>query len=213
MAVMRTEAQRAKADRLRELHRGEGVLVLPNAWDASSARVFEECGFPAVATTSAGIAYALGYPDGERLTRDEMTEATSRIASVVEVPVSADVEAGYGSSPEAAAETAGAVIEAGAVGLNLEDAADPIPPGSAASTGGALPLEALGARAGNFRTAQRAGGSRRACYVRTPPAGRAARERGLRASAGGHGPGSEDGPRAPGGGDLRRYRRRCNSLP
>jgi len=114
---MRIEVQRSKANRLRELHRGEGVLVLPNAWDALSARVFEDCGFPAVATTSAGIAYALGYPDGERLTRGEMAEATSRIASVVQVPVSADVEAGYGSSPEAAAETAGEVI--GAVGLRV----------------------------------------------------------------------------------------------
>jgi 2-methylisocitrate lyase-like PEP mutase family enzyme len=81
---MRIEVQRSKADRLRELHR-EGVLVLPNAWDALSARIFEDCGFAAIATTSAGIAYALGYPDGERLTRDEMAEATSRIASVVEV--------------------------------------------------------------------------------------------------------------------------------
>jgi 2-methylisocitrate lyase-like PEP mutase family enzyme len=110
---MRTEAQRVKADRLRELHLGKDVLVLPNAWDALSARVFEECGFAAVATTSAGIAYALGYPDGERLTRDEMAEATSRIASVVDVPVSANVEAGYSSSPEAADEPAEAVIEAG----------------------------------------------------------------------------------------------------
>jgi len=70
------------------------ILVLPNAWDAMSARVFESCGFRAVATTSAGIAYALGYPDGERLTRDEMAEATARVARAIEAPVSADVEAG-----------------------------------------------------------------------------------------------------------------------
>jgi 2-methylisocitrate lyase-like PEP mutase family enzyme len=158
---MRTEVQRSKADRLRELHRGEGVLVLPNAWDALSARVFEDCGFAAIATTSAGIAYALGYPDGERLTRDEMAEATSRIASVVEVPVSADVEAGYGSSPEAAAETAREVIEAGAVGLNLEDAADPIPPGSDAATAGAtgeaFPLADLEAQLEKIRAVVEAG--------------------------------------------------------
>ena len=131
---MRTETQRAKAERLRELHRGEGVLVLPNAWDSLSARVFEDCGFPAIATTSAGIAYALGYPDGERLNREEMAEATARIVGAVSVPVTADVEAGYGSSPEAAAETARAVIAAGAVGLNLEDAADPTPPGTEATS-------------------------------------------------------------------------------
>ena len=156
---MSTEVQRPKAVRLSELHRGEGVLVLPNAWDASSARVFEDCGFPAVATTSAGIAYALGYPDSERLTRDEMAEATSRIASVVEVPVSADVEAGYGPSPEAAAETARKVIVAGAVGLNLEDAADPIPPGSpnGGADGGAFPLADLEAQLEKIRAVVEAG--------------------------------------------------------
>lgn len=137
---MRTESQQVKAERLRGLHRRDGILVLPNAWDAMSARVFEDCGFAAVATTSAGIAYALGYPDGERLSRDEMVAATSRIISAVGVPVTADVEAGYGSSPEAAAETAQTVIEAGAVGLNLEDTADPTPPDdNDASEGGAPP--------------------------------------------------------------------------
>ena len=144
---MGTETQREKAERLRGLHLGGGILVLPNAWDAMSARVFESCGFGAVATTSAGIAYALGYPDGERLTRDEIAEATARVARAVEVPVSADVEAGYGPSPEAAAETARAVIEAGAVGLNLEDAADPAPPGAGAQDGAdALPLADLEAQ-------------------------------------------------------------------
>jgi 2-methylisocitrate lyase-like PEP mutase family enzyme len=156
-ADMSTEVQQAKANRLRELHQGEGVLVLPNAWDALSARVFEDCGFAAIATTSAGIAFALGYPDGERLTRDEMVEATSRIASVVEVPVTADVEAGYGPSPEAAAETAREVIGAGAVGLNLEDAADPVPPGSAAAGSDASPLADLGAQLEKIRAVVEAG--------------------------------------------------------
>jgi 2-methylisocitrate lyase-like PEP mutase family enzyme len=156
---MRTEVQRSKADRLRELHRGEDGLVLPNAWDALSARVFEDCGFAAIATTSAGLAYALGYPDGERLTRDEMAEATSRIASVVKVPVSADVEAGYGPSPEAAAETARAVIEAGAVGLNLEDAADPIPrePDAGGTTGVGFPLADLQSQREKIRAMVEAG--------------------------------------------------------
>lgn len=124
-----------KAERLRELHRGEEILVLPNAWDPMSARVFEDCGFPAIATTSAGVAYALGYPDGERLDRDEMTEATARIAAAVSVPVTADVEAGYGGTPEEVAQTSRAIIEAGAVGLNIEDSADPEPPGNAAPSG------------------------------------------------------------------------------
>jgi 2-methylisocitrate lyase-like PEP mutase family enzyme len=129
---------RAKADLLRELHHGDELLVLPNAWDRISARVFEDCGFPAIATTSAGIAWTYGYPDGERLGRDEMAEATARIAGAVSVPVTADVEAGYGTTPEAAAETARVVIRAGAVGLNLEDATDPLPPGSVAPPGGGV---------------------------------------------------------------------------
>ena len=122
--------QRSKAERLRELHHQRDVLILPNAWDSLSARVFETCGFAAIGTTSAGIAYALGYPDGEMLGREEMAETTSRVAAAVEVPVTADIEAGYGTSPEDAAATARAIVEAGAVGLNLEDAADATPPGS-----------------------------------------------------------------------------------
>jgi 2-methylisocitrate lyase-like PEP mutase family enzyme len=156
---MRSETQRQRAERLRELHRGGGILVLPNAWDAMSARVFEDCGFPAVATTSAGIAYALDYPDGERLTRDEMAGVTARIAGAVSVPVTADVEAGYGSSPEAAAETARAVIDAGAVGLNLEDTTDATPPKAGASPGGeaAFPLTDLGAQLEKIRAVVEAG--------------------------------------------------------
>jgi 2-methylisocitrate lyase-like PEP mutase family enzyme len=133
---LKVQELRAKAEQLRGLHGGKEVLVLPNAWDGMSARVFEDCGFPVVATTSAGIAYALGYPDGERLARDEMAEATARVARTVSVPVTADVETGYGDSAEAVAETAWAVIRAGAVGLNLEEAADPTPPGDASTGAG-----------------------------------------------------------------------------
>ena len=104
-----------------ELHRGPKILVLPNAWDVSSARIFEDAGFPAIGTTSAGIAFSLGYPDGQKIPRDEMLAAVRRIAAAVDVPVTADVEAGYGSTPEEVAETARAVIAAGAVGMNLED--------------------------------------------------------------------------------------------
>ena len=139
---VRASTQRSKAQRLRQLHREGDMLVLPNAWDGMSARVFEDCGFPAIATTSAGIAYALGYPDGERLGRDEMAQATAHIAGAVSVPVTADVEAGYGNTPEEVAETAQAVIEAGAVGLNFEDVAEPEPPGHSAfpGKGNASPL-------------------------------------------------------------------------
>lgn len=116
-----TKAQAAKAETLRSLHRGPKLLVLLNAWDVASARIFEESGAPAIATTSAGIAFSLGYPDGEKILREEMASAVGRIAAKVKIPVSADMEAGYGSRPEDAALTAQAVIEAGAVGMNLED--------------------------------------------------------------------------------------------
>lgn len=105
-------------------HPGDGsILVLPNAWDASSARVIEQAGARAIATTSAGVSWALGRPDGEGLTRAQMVEAVRRMAGSVRVPVTADVESGYGSgSPEDVAETVRAVVDAGAVGINLEDA-------------------------------------------------------------------------------------------
>jgi 2-methylisocitrate lyase-like PEP mutase family enzyme len=97
------------------------MLVLPNAWDAGSARIFVEAGFKALATTSAGIAFSLGYPDGERISRDEMLAAVSRITRRIDVPITADMEAGYGITPTHVAETVRGVIDAGAVGMNLED--------------------------------------------------------------------------------------------
>ena len=104
-----------------ELHRGPKILVLPNAWDVASARIFEDAGFPAIGTSSAGVAFSLGYPDGEKIPREEMLAVVRRIAKAVDVPVTADVEAGFGSTPEEVADTARAVIAAGAVGMNLED--------------------------------------------------------------------------------------------
>lgn len=115
---------RDKADAFRRLHAGPRVLVLPNVWDVASARIVELAGFPAIATSSAGVAWALGYPDGERISREEMGAVVARIVRAVAVPVTADMEAGYGPGPEAAAATARAVVAAGAVGMNLEDAAD-----------------------------------------------------------------------------------------
>ncbi|HMG17366.1 MAG TPA: isocitrate lyase/phosphoenolpyruvate mutase family protein [Gemmatimonadales bacterium] len=112
---------RSKAEVLQRLHVEGPMLVLPNVWDAGSARVFVAAGFTALATTSAGIAFSLGYPDGERISRDEMLAAISRITRRIAVPITADMEAGYGRTPEAVAETVRRVIDAGAVGMNLED--------------------------------------------------------------------------------------------
>jgi len=118
---MKQTSQREQVETFRQLHREGGILVLPNAWDVATARLVEEAGFPAIATTSAGVAWALGYPDGERISRAEMLDVVRRIVAGVQVPVTADMEGGYGHTPEAAAETARGVIAAGAVGLNLED--------------------------------------------------------------------------------------------
>ncbi|MFZ0414778.1 MAG: isocitrate lyase/phosphoenolpyruvate mutase family protein [Candidatus Acidiferrales bacterium] len=114
-------AQSEKAQKLLSLHHGPKILLLPNAWDVASARIFEDAGFPAIATSSAAVANSLGYPDGQKISRAEMLEVVSRVAHALSVPVTADMEAGYGTTPEELAETARLVIESGAVGLNLED--------------------------------------------------------------------------------------------
>lgn len=105
-------------ERLRALHHGPQPLLLPNCWDAASARCLEAMGFPAVATSSAAVANSLGYPDGERISRREMLEVAARIARAVKVPVSADMESGYGDDLGACARE---VAAAGAAGVNLED--------------------------------------------------------------------------------------------
>lgn len=119
--VTSKETLRQKAEDFRSLHHAAQMLVLPNAWDAASARVFELAGFAAVATTSAGIASAYGYPDGERMSRAEMLDAVHRIARAVAVPVTADMETGFGVTPDEVAATARLTLESGAIGLNLED--------------------------------------------------------------------------------------------
>ncbi len=118
---MNTQALARKAEQLRKLHGGPRILVLPNAWDVASARIVEELGFPAIATTSAGIAASLGYPDGQKISRDEMLGMVGRIARAVRVPVTADLEAGYGVTAKDMIDTVKAMVEAGAVGMNLED--------------------------------------------------------------------------------------------
>ncbi|MFW6079100.1 MAG: isocitrate lyase/PEP mutase family protein [Gemmatimonadota bacterium] len=110
-----------RVERFRALHE-ERPLVLPNAWDAASARVLELAGASAVGTTSAGVSWTEGRRDGERMDRDAMIRCVRRIVDAVDVPVTADVESGYGTgSPPDVAETARTAIDAGAVGINLED--------------------------------------------------------------------------------------------
>lgn len=105
------------AEKLRALHRGK-MLVLPNVWDAASAAVVAETGFPAVATASAAISAMLGYPDGEGAPWQEMFAAAGRVARAVSVPVTVDAEAGYGMHPR---ELVDRLLATGAVGCNLED--------------------------------------------------------------------------------------------
>ncbi|HEV7220396.1 MAG: isocitrate lyase/phosphoenolpyruvate mutase family protein [Terriglobales bacterium] len=121
---MDIETQKSKAVAFRRMHRGGSILLLPNIWDVASARIVEEAGFEAIASSSAGVAFSLGYPDGQRISRAEMLAAVARIARAVKVPVTADVEAAYGDRPEDAARTASEVIAAGAVGMNIEDGTD-----------------------------------------------------------------------------------------
>lgn len=157
VATARTLAQRGdtltkmerseQARRFHALHSQPGVLAILNAWDAGSARVFEQAGCAAIGTTSAGIAYALGRPDGEALTRAELVEATGRIAAATALPLTADVESGYGATPAEVGETVAAVIDAGAVGVNLEDAAP----------GGGAALRDLDDQCDRLRAARAAG--------------------------------------------------------
>ena len=130
----------ARARAFRDLH-DAGGLLLPNAWDALSARVLGAAGFPAIATASAAIAFARGIPDGEHIGRDAMLAGIGLIVRQVDVPVTADVEAGYGPDLADIDATVAGVIDAGAVGINLEDAL----PGGSPSAG--APDHAQGAPA------------------------------------------------------------------
>src|SRR5260370_13069771 len=129
---MDVRVQAEKAEQFRKLHHGPQMLVLSNAWDVVSARILEECGHPAIATSSAAVAFSRGYPDGQRIPRDEMLDVVARIARAVRVPVTADLEPGYGPTVEDMAEHMKAARRAGAACINLEalavdDASSPIP--------------------------------------------------------------------------------------
>ncbi|MEU6080124.1 isocitrate lyase/phosphoenolpyruvate mutase family protein [Streptomyces sp. NPDC047108] len=143
MAHPRTPNDKARL--LRSLHDGDHPLVLPNAWDAAGAALIAGAGARAVATTSGGVAWSLGRADGQQLTRREAADAVRRIAGAVDVPVTADIEGGYGPGPEDVAATVRAVLDAGAVGVNLEDSQAP---------GG--PLFDAEAQAGRIRAAREA---------------------------------------------------------
>ncbi len=118
---MSTTIQTTKARLFRQMHDRSHILLLPNAWDAGSARVFAGAGSVAIATTSAGVAWSLGYADGENAPLDEVLAATGRIARAVELPVTADIESGYGVTTDAVADSVRAFIASGVVGINLED--------------------------------------------------------------------------------------------
>lgn len=138
--------QSERATEFRRLH-SRRPLILPNAWDAASARIIEHAGAPAIATTSAGVSWTRGRGDGQKLQRAEMVEIVRSIVETVSVPVTADIEGGYGTgSGQDVAETVRAVLGAGAVGINLEDS-----PGRAGS-----PLLAAGEQAERIRAAREA---------------------------------------------------------
>lgn len=108
----------------KKLHDGSKLLILPNAWDAGSARLFESLGAPAIATTSAGVAWAQGYADNDHLPVDNAVAVAANIARVLTVPLSIDFENGYSSDPEQVARNVLRLIEAGVAGINLEDGND-----------------------------------------------------------------------------------------
>lgn len=118
---MDKEEQKRKAEAFLAMHHGSEILLLANAWDVISAKIFEYAGFRAIGTTSAGIAAVLGYPDGQVMTLEENLGIVRRIVECTPLPVSADLEAGYSESPEGVAESAKTAVTIGAVGINLED--------------------------------------------------------------------------------------------
>jgi|RhiMethySRZTD1v2_1073278.scaffolds.fasta_scaffold18069_7 2-methylisocitrate lyase-like PEP mutase family enzyme len=122
-----TSSRHAQAKQFRDRHARPGCFIVPNAWDVGSARLLEDAGFAALATTSAGVAFSLGYADhgyaapAARVEREAMLERVREMASAIAVPLTADLEAGYGASPDKVAETIRKAIEAGASGGNIED--------------------------------------------------------------------------------------------
>jgi 2-methylisocitrate lyase-like PEP mutase family enzyme len=118
-------ANRSVAERFQALHAPGRFLILPNAWDAGSARMIESCGAEAIATTSSGLSWSCGYPDGNFLPIGVLAAAVKAIARVIDVPLTVDMEAGYAAAPEEVARNVAAIVDSGGVGVNLEDGNDP----------------------------------------------------------------------------------------
>ena len=154
--------QNARGEALLALHQGPDVLVLPNCWDVGSAVVLEGCGYPAIATTSSGVAHVHGFSDGQHIGRDGMIAAIAEITARVTVPLTTDLEAGYGPSPDDVAETIRQAIQAGSVGANLED-------GDKSRDDKLLPVEAAVERIAAARAAADASGVRFVINGRTDP--------------------------------------------
>src|SRR5262249_30404283 len=123
--TMRRTMRRLRAEAFHRLHAGDGILVLINAWDAASGRLFERAGSPGIATTSAGRAWSLGYSGGGQGSARELVEACACIGRAVTSPVSVDIERGYGRAPAEVSETVRALLELGVVGINIEDGVAP----------------------------------------------------------------------------------------
>lgn len=114
-------SQQKKAAEFRRLHHGPKILILANCWDAGSARLIESLGARAMATTSAGVAWALGYPDGDALPIDLLAAAVANITRAIRVPLTVDMEGGYGKTPKAVGAAVAKIIDAGGIGMNIED--------------------------------------------------------------------------------------------
>jgi 2-methylisocitrate lyase-like PEP mutase family enzyme len=142
-----------KASRLLELHHASQPLVLINAWDAASAAMVEHCGLPAIATSSAAVANALGFPDGQYLPWAQMLDAVARVCRAVKVPVTADIESGFASNVTALETSIAQIIQAGAVGVNLED----LMPSQLENVRHGSPLFPLPEQVARIQAARRAG--------------------------------------------------------
>lgn len=149
-----------RAKQFLDLHNADPLLILLNAWDVGSARVLERAGAQAIGTTSMGIAAALGYPDGQQIPRDEMLAVVARIVAAVQVPVSVDLESGYGESTEQVVESVLRALDCGVVGINLEDATGP-------STAPLLEIDVMAERVAAIRTAAEARGIHLVINART----------------------------------------------
>jgi 2-methylisocitrate lyase-like PEP mutase family enzyme len=121
---MVTSIQKEKAEKFLKYHQEEEILVLLNSWDIGSSKLIEACGYKAIATTSMGIAASLGYPDCQVIQLSEMIERMSGIVNAVQVPVTVDIEAGYGNNIDEIIESVKKIIATGIVGINIEDSID-----------------------------------------------------------------------------------------